>query len=419
MKIQNGIIFMWTGTHASIPSGWSRVTDMDDRYPKGTAASTNPNVTGGASTHTHTSPTHTHTAQSHTHTITIANTSVTGTAAGGSGQPSIHNHTCPDSGAVTNFSCDSPAATYGAYSNDPPYYGVIYVTPTTVVSSLPSGIVALADASAPSGFDICDGTSGTPNLVDKYLKGATTGGNAGTTGGSLKNTHALSHTHTTSHEHSAVTSGTPSANTIATSGTGGVWSSSHTHSVALPAPGSNNATTDNVTLPESDETVEPAYTKLLAIQAAAQALIPRNIIAMWLGTLSTIPTGWVLCDGTNGTVDMRERHLKITGTVGSVGATGGSNTHTHASQSHSHTLTAHSHSTTVDHVSVGITVTGAGGTNKGETGHSVSTSSVSLVLNTASTTADSTNNEPPYRTIAFIKLNQRIENATFILNLLT
>lgn len=419
MKIQNGIIFIWSGTNASIPMGWSRVSDMDDKYPKGTAASTDPNTTGGAATHSHTSPPHTHTNQAHTHTITIASTSVTGTAQGGTGMPSVHSHTCPDSGAVTNFSCDSPSATYAAFSNDPPYSGVIYVTPTTIAHTIPAGIIALADAAAPSGWNICDGTSGTPNLVDKYLKGASAGADGGTTGGSLKNTHALSHTHTTSHEHSAVTSGNPSLADIAVSGSGGVWATVHTHSVALPAPSSNNTTTDNVTLAESAETVEPAYTKLLAIQAAAQALIPRNVIALWKGTLAAIPVGWILCDGDGGTVDMRDRHLKITGTVGSVGTTGGSNTHTHASQSHDHTLTAHSHATTVNHVSAGITVTGSGSSNKGETGHAVTTNSVALVLNSASTTADSSNNEPPYRTVAFIKLVQRIENASLAFGFLT
>lgn len=422
MKIQNGIIFIWTGMHASIPSGWSRVTDMDDRYPKGTAASTNPNTTGGASTHSHTSPAHTHTAQAHTHTITIGAGSGSSTNTGGHNDAVLlgHTHNAFTSGAVSNFSCQSTAVTYGASSNDPPYYGVIYVTPTAVVSSLPSGIVALADAVAPSGFNICDGTSGTPNLVDKYLKGATTGGNAGTTGGGTTNTHSITHTHTTSHDHAGATSGGGTDATRNTNAGGGsVVLPGHTHTVTLNA--ATPTLSDTLSL-VTTETVEPAYTKLLAIQAASQSLIPRNIIAMWLGTLSTIPAGWILCDGTNGTVDMRERHLKITGTVGSVGETGGSNTHTHTSQNHDHAGVSHSHTapnathsgTNAPEGSSGLEATAVTGTV-----HGVSTDSVNLVVNTGSTTADSSNNEPPYRTVAFIKLNQRIENATFILNMLT
>ncbi len=33
--------------------------------------------------------------------------------------------------------------------------------------------------------------------------------------------------------------------------------------------------------------------------------IPRGVIVMWSGSVATIPTGWALCDGTNGTPDLR------------------------------------------------------------------------------------------------------------------
>lgn len=414
MLIKNGIIFIWSGTHASIPSGWSRVTAMDDKYPKGTADATNPNTTGGAATHTHTSvATHTHTNAAHTHTITIANTTSTGTAAGSGGQPSIHNHTCPASGAVTSFSASSPSATYASASNDPEYHKIIFVTPTTGVTKLPSGIITLADSAVPAGFNVCDGNNGTPNLVDKFLKGASAGADAGATGGSKQNTHALSHTHTTSHAHSAVTSGTPSLNNIAVSGSGTIPASNHTHSIALPA--ATPSTADDVSLVTTETNIEPAYTKLMAMKASAETPAIYNIIAMWIGTLTNIPRGWVLCDGNGGTVDMRDRHLKITATLGEVGNTGGSNTHTHAAQTHNHSV-AHTHSTTASHVSSGITVTSGGSNTKGETSHAVSTNSQNLVLNSASTSANSSNNEPPYRTVAFIKLVSMSSGNTFLMN---
>lgn len=422
MKIQNGIIFIWTGTHASIPAGWSRVTDMDDRYPKGTADATDPNTTGGATTHSHTSPAHTHTAAAHTHTITIGAGSGSSTNTGGHNDAVLlgHAHSAFTSGAVANFSCQSVAVTYASTSNDPPYYGVIYVTPTTVVSSLPSGIVVLADAASPTGFNICDGTSGTPNLAGKYLKGAGTGADAGGTGGSTTNTHSITHSHTTSHDHEGATSGAgDSATRNTNAGGGSVVLPSHTHTVT---PNAATPTLSDTLSLVTTETVEPAYTKLLAIQAATQSLMPRNIIGMWSGTLATIPAGWVLCDGNNGTVDMRGRHLKITATVGEVGDTGGSNTHAHASQNHDHAGVSHSHTapnathsgTNAPEGSSGLEATAVTGTV-----HGVSTDSVNLVVNTGSTTADSSNNEPPYRTVAFIKLRQRIENATFIFDMLT
>ena len=403
MIIKNGIIFIWTGSNASIPSGWLRVTSLDGNYPKGTAVATNPNTTGGSTTHSHTSSAHTHTASAHTHTISVSSTTSTGTGSSGSGMPSIHNHANFTSGAVASFTCDSPTANYSALSNDPPYYEVIYITPIAYTFFLPSGVVGLGDSVVPSGFNVCDGSNGTPNLVAKYLKGAISGGDAGGTGGSTTNIHPLSHTHTTSHAHTSATSGGPSAVTISNSGSGTVPTPTHTHAVTLPAPSSNNVSTDNVSI-TTTETVEPVYKKLLAIQTSGNKKAPNKIIAMWLGTLASIPTGWVLCNGSNGTQDMRDQHLKITATIGEVGNTGGSNTHTHTAVGHTHAITAHTHSTSVAHVSSGLTVTSSGSATKGETGHNISTNAVSLVLASANTTGSSASNEPSFRTVAFIKL---------------
>lgn len=50
-----------------------------------------------------------------------------------------------------------------------------------------------------------------------------------------------------------------------------------------------------------------------------------GIIVMWSGAIDKIPTGWLLCDGTNGTPDLRNRFIVGAGTDYSVGNTGGSN----------------------------------------------------------------------------------------------
>lgn len=397
---------------------------MDEKYPKGAAAGADGNATGGASTHAHTSPSHTHTMSSHTHTLTIAaatnydttsNTSSTGQPLGDQGP---HTHAPYASGTPSSVSVSSQAATYGSVSNDPPFSSVIYITPTTDTSTLPSGVIVLSDSNL-NGFNVCDGTSGTPNLVDKYLKGSGSGADAGTTGGSTTNTHALSHTHTTSHTHTASTSGG-----VVETGTGRVESGTsdrlyggHTHSVSP-----NTATPssiDDISL-VTVETVEPAYRKLLAVKNVADQRIQSGTIALWAGALSEIPAGWIPCDGDNGTIDMSEKHLKITGTVGDVGSTGGSNTHTHGSQSHSHTI---SHTHTVPNISshsvnINYRSSGAGLVVQAATAHTVSASTDSMTLETSSTTADSANNEPQFRTVIFIKLVRRIESASFIFNVI-
>ena len=54
-----GLIVMWSGTLANIPSGWNLcdgtlgTPDLRDRFIKGPAAAEEPGATGGASTHTH------------------------------------------------------------------------------------------------------------------------------------------------------------------------------------------------------------------------------------------------------------------------------------------------------------------------------------------------------------------------------
>jgi hypothetical protein len=416
MRIQNGIIFIWSGTHASIPSGWERVLDMDDKYPKGSANATNPNVTGGATTHTHTvSGSHNHTISAHTHTVSLANGAGggQGTGNGSSSAQLTHAHANFTSGAVASASVGSSTPSYAACSNDPEHHTVIYVTPETSVSVLPEGIISLADGEI-DGMNICNGTEGTPNLADKFLKGASTGANAGTTGGSKQNVHALSHTHTTSHAHSASTSPTVTSLTANQQNTSTVAVENHSHSVTLSAtaPG----TTDNVSLTTLETDIEPAFTKLLAVQAPSDLTVPLQIIAMWLGALVSIPRGWTLCDGNGNTIDMRERHLKITATVGDVGGTGGSNTHTHAAQNHSHTE-AHTHTASnATHSATKDTVGSSPNVSSySTTYHAVSTNSVNLVTSDASTSAEESNNEPAHRTVAFIKLISA-SNPKFLFN---
>lgn len=56
--------------------------------------------------------------------------------------------------------------------------------------------------------------------------------------------------------------------------------------------------------------------------------IPRGIISMWAGGVNDIPTGWALCDGDNGTPNLKDRFIVGAGQSYGVGATGGSVTQT-------------------------------------------------------------------------------------------
>jgi len=54
--------------------------------------------------------------------------------------------------------------------------------------------------------------------------------------------------------------------------------------------------------------------------------VPSGVIALWSGSTASIPSGWVICDGTNSTPDLRDRFIVGAGNTYAVDATGGSNT---------------------------------------------------------------------------------------------
>jgi hypothetical protein len=92
--------------------------------------------------------------------------------------------------------------------------------------------------------------------------------------------------------------------------------------------------------------------------AAIKVQIPTGVITMWSGAIGSIPAGWFLCNGANGTPDLRDRFVIGAGNGYGVGVTGGSKdaiavAHTHAFSgttsadgTHTHGVTdpTHSHS---------------------------------------------------------------------------
>ena len=112
----------------------------------------------------------------------------------------------------------------------------------------------------------------------------------------------------------------------------------------------------------------------MALQS--EKVVPAGAILMWHGLLSAIPAGWVLCDGANGTPDLRDKFVKGTSAGQNPGNTGGNLTHTHANHVQAFTGPANL-----------------------RTGGAVSVfdSPTPITL-----THDSPNHEPPYYAVAFI-----------------
>ena len=71
--------------------------------------------------------------------------------------------------------------------------------------------------------------------------------------------------------------------------------------------------------------------------------IPSGAIILWSGAIGSIPSGWLLCNGTSGTPDLRDRFIVGAGSTYAVAATGGATTATLGTTnlpSHTHSISA-------------------------------------------------------------------------------
>ena len=70
---------------------------------------------------------------------------------------------------------------------------------------------------------------------------------------------------------------------------------------------------------------------------------PSGGIIIWSGSSASIPSGWLLCDGTNSTPDLRNRFVVGAGSTYAVNATGGSADAIVVSHTHTTTVTDPGH----------------------------------------------------------------------------
>jgi hypothetical protein len=132
--------------------------------------------------------------------------------------------------------------------------------------------------------------------------------------------------------------------------------------------------------------------------------IPTGMISLWYGSIGSVPLGWYLCDGTNGTPDLRDRFVVGAGSTYSVAATGGSADAIVVSHTHAATVTDPGHNHTVAGFS---SATGfAGGGNAlpiSPTTLTTSTATTGVTVTNASAGVSGTNaNLPPYYALAYV-----------------
>ena len=131
--------------------------------------------------------------------------------------------------------------------------------------------------------------------------------------------------------------------------------------------------------------------------------VPSGLIAIWSGSSATIPSGWVLCNGTSGTPDLRDRFVVGAGSTYAVAATGGSADAVVVSHTHSITDPGHNHTVTVGNQGgVNGSVSG-GGTIAVPGSNTYTTTSVTTGITVATTGVSGTNaNLPPYYALCYI-----------------
>ena len=187
--------------------------------------------------------------------------------------------------------------------------------------------------------------------------------------------------------------------------TGGVFSATANIIAAGNLGGGNLSVTGTATVPTPDS--NSANTQV-ATTAFVATRLPAGVILMWSGSIASIPAGWLLCDGTNGTPNLQDRFVVGAGSAYAVGATGGSANATLVSHNH----TATSVVTDPGHAHIYNTKTGtppqAGSSTPCWNGDANATTSVALtgvLVNTtvASAGSSATNaNLPPYYALAYI-----------------
>jgi len=105
-----------------------------------------------------------------------------------------------------------------------------------------------------------------------------------------------------------------------------------------------------------------------------------GVVTLWSGSSLGIPPNWLLCDGTHGTPDLRDKFVVASGPTFTVGNEGGNVSHTHP-------FTADAHTHDIDD-----------GDSLAETGSHYPSLAAEIVTGTT----DSENNLPTYYSLAYI-----------------
>lgn len=220
--------------------------------------------------------------------------------------------------------------------------------------SLPAGGISLwfgADTTIPIGFNLYG------IAASKLIMGAAAGAKNLIGAGAATHVHTVPTTSTSdSHTHSfsATSGGSPTKSGIYLQEIGDrAADSGHAHSLSATSSGKagHAHTTSNTASADS----RPPFVRLYYIkQTVVSSIIPVGTIIMLPIEPSVIGADWQLCNGLNGTPDLRGKFVYAASINSEIGVTGGLSSHGHtnptvgAAGSHNHTLSGTSGTNTAE-----------------------------------------------------------------------
>jgi hypothetical protein len=160
---------------------------------------------------------------------------------------------------------------------------------------------------------------------------------------------------------------------------------------------------------DSASTVVKTYDNIYGIPSSSgsgSSSIPSGCIIVWSGAVGSVPAGYYLCNGLNGTPDLRNSFVLGAGSTYSVGQTGGSTDAVIVSHTHTATVTdpghAHNYTTTTASSSTANTFNVSQQGTTINTGTTTTASTGISVANSTTGVSGTNANMPPYYSLCYI-----------------
>ncbi len=141
---------------------------------------------------------------------------------------------------------------------------------------------------------------------------------------------------------------------------------------------------------------------LIAAATGASGNVPVGGIIMWSGSVSSITSGWALCDGGNGTPDLRNKFIVGAGSTYDPGDTGGSSSHDHTVSTNTDSQGEHDHGGSTGQAPAQAEQRATGNESVNYAIHTHPISSGGGHNHSVSTDTSDTDSLPPYYALAYI-----------------